>query len=267
VNYFLYENLEDAHYAPTVFQAAKKKEGAGKGGTDLDIELREFLVAMVRLGTIVFCREPSLAASTKRLIEEHLRPFALLSEGADAISEALGSTDVQELLNTVRGGVLIPLFERYAAGDSHGMNKKKEGKLTMSQAEFMQFLTDGNLIDKKLTGRECKALFIRVNLDDELGQATNIDADGNIFVEEGESGVASSAVMEYDEFEEVIVRIANEKQGMKGEDAKGKSKKKEKKAEATDDGSGWQGTEKQLGEMVVAFVKSLVWMVAAPPSK
>ena len=64
-------------------------------GADLDIELREFIAAMVRLGTTVFCREPSVAASTERLIAEHLRPFALLSEGADALSEALGSTVVQ----------------------------------------------------------------------------------------------------------------------------------------------------------------------------
>lgn len=60
--------------------------------------------------------------------------------------------------------MLVPLFERYAAGDSAGMNRKKESTLTMSQAEFMQFLADSNLIDKKLTGRECKALFIRVNV-------------------------------------------------------------------------------------------------------
>lgn len=82
---------------------------------------------------------------------------------------------------------------------------------------------------------------------------------------EGEH-VASSAVMEYDEFEEVIARIANEKQVVEDEgDGKGEGKMKVTPAGSTGVSSSWIGSEKGLGDMVVRFVKSLAWMVAAPP--
>jgi hypothetical protein len=329
VDYFEFENLEDASYAPTVFQQAKSQaadsKGKGKGGrgkslsrghcqaarkVNEDMDLRGFIAAIVRLADTSFAHLPSLAESTQRFLEDHLRPYALALHVAekDTLSIQLLSDVVQSMLAgagaghvRVRETVLKPLFMKYAAtDDSSGGQKPKKGKKgnedsssradrempTMSQSEFMQLLTDGKLIDlldKRLTGRECKALFVRVNLDDDLGTKTTTDQDGNLWVEEQEStagvGIASSAVMEYDEFEEVVARIAYEKQGQQQQQQQqqqqtndddddnndkahdGKKRSKSGKAQAALQNNDamiingdWSGTEQELAEMILSFV-------------
>ena len=108
----------------------------------------------------------------------------------------------------------------------------------MSQADFIGLLEAGGLIDDKLTGRECKAMFVRVNLDDDLGTEVTADEDGNVWeqVEEG-AATHSSSVMEYDEFEEVMARIANEKRGAGGE---------------------WAGSDEELAALLVGFAEEAI---------
>lgn len=306
VDYFKFENLEEASYAPTVFGQAKAKASRGNAGqaarppdgTDGEMQLREFIAAVVRLGVSVSVhtgiQAGSFVKSTKRVIEEHLRPFALHTTEKDDLAKALVSDEVQSLLSAGRGAVretvLKPLFMKYSVLDGSVARKgsattkqqpaaKKKGKgrsvrpistttttesedddqvhPTMTQSEFIQLLSDGKLIDKRLTGRECKALFIRVNLDDEFNQNYHHGEDGTVWVEQEEDGATpSSAVMEYEEFEEVIARIAYEK-----EDSVQSTEKKTSVAmppigSSVFEGSGWAGTPQELGEMILRFVES-----------
>ena len=139
----------------------------------------------------------------------------------------MASETVQSLLEPCREAILFPVFSRFAGPDG-----------AMSQADFIGLLEAGGLIDDKLTGRECKAMFVRVNLDDDLGTEVTADEDGNVWeqVEEG-AATHSSSVMEYDEFEEVMARIANEKRGGGGE---------------------WAGSDEELAALLVAFAEEAI---------
>ncbi len=300
VDYFEFENLEEASYAPTAFgQAKAKAAGRGKAGqaacttdgTDGKMQLREFIAAVVRLGVSVSVhmgiQASSFVESTKRVVEEHLRPFALHSTEKDSLAEALMSDEVQSLLSTGRGAVretvLRPLFLKYSVMDGSSRSdtttkqqaakKKAKGRAintgapeksedhngfpTMTQGEFIQLLLDGQLIDKRLTGRECKALFIRVNLDDELNQIYQHGDDGTVWVEQEENeATPSSAVMEYEEFEEVIARIAYEKEDSIQPAEKNTSVPVPSIGSSLLPASGWAGTPRELGEMILRFVES-----------
>ena len=60
----------------------------------------------------------------------------------------MASETVQSLLEPCREAILFPVFSRFAGPDG-----------AMSQADFIGLLEAGGLIDDKLTGRECKAMF------------------------------------------------------------------------------------------------------------
>lgn len=297
VDYFEFENLEEASYAPTAFEQAKVKASRGNAGReaqtangmDGEMQLREFISAVVRLGVLVSVnmgiQASSFVESTKRVVEEHLRPFALHSIEKDNLAEALMSDEVQSFLSTGRGAVretvLRPLFMKYSGTCRRGATAKRRDAATkkakdeaisiiateesqdddrlhptMSQSEFLQLLSDSKLIDKRLTGRECKALFIRVNLDDELNQKYQHGEDGAVWVEQEEDGATpSSAVMEYEEFEEVIARIAYEKEESIEPIEKKASVALPAIGSCLLDGRGWSGTPQELCEMILRFVE------------
>ena len=124
------------------------------------------------------------------------------------------------------------MMRRWCGGDDDDANDGWPDKLVFTLTPSQEA---GGLIDDKLTGRECKAMFVRVNLDDDLGTEVTADEDGNVWeqVEEG-AATHSSSVMEYDEFEEVMARIANEKRGAGGE---------------------WAGSDAELAGLLVGFAE------------
>jgi len=163
-----------------------------------------------------------ISARVHKLIEEYIRPQCtkVLAQ-KDEISEFLEDREVQEGIADV-AKVLYDVFKKYAEADMSVPKKTnttkrtesvdvanlgtpepvEETEETINEKEFMIMLEHGNLIDSKLTNREVRQIFLKVNLDDDIAG----DAEG------GEV-TSSGSELDFDEFVEVICRIAIEKRG------------------------------------------------------
>ena len=207
VDYFVHDNLQAAAEAETKQSKAK----------DNQMEIKEFVAGIIRLAQAVFPTMISISARVEKLIEDHIRPQCtkVLAQ-KDEISELLEITEVQEGIAEV-GKVLYDVFTAYAEADMSGPKKPvaaeqhgfgtpeepvEETEETINEKEFLIMLADGNLIDNKLTKREVRQIFLKVNLDDDIAG----DAEG------GEV-TSSGSELDFDEFVEVICRIAVEKRG------------------------------------------------------
>ena len=196
VDYFEFDNLQEAAAAPV-------KETKVK---DNQMEIKEYVAGIIRLAQAVFPTMSSLAGKVSKLIEKHIRPQCTkVLQQKDEISELLELPDVRETLNECRQ-VLYDVFLAYAQADQ-GKGPKKameepEEDETINEKEFNKMLQDGGMIDKKLTKREVRQIFLKVNLDDDIAG----DAEG------GEV-TSSGSELDFDEFEEVVCRIAMEKRG------------------------------------------------------
>merc|ERR1711908_141685 len=94
------------------------------------------------------------------------------------------------------GPVLQPLFNEFAR-DHASLSVEEED--TMNLDEMMSMLKEARVLDDKCTAREVTTFFVLVNLDDE------------IFSNGALNRADSSAVLVFDEFWEITVRICQEK--------------------------------------------------------
>ena len=208
VDYFVLANLEAAQDAPVKDVAQK----------DNQMEIKEFVAGVIRLAQAVYPTLISMAARLQKLIEEHIRPQCTkVLQAKDDVSEMLEHKDedtmftVLQMIQSDVGKVLYEVFKNYAEADNDGpqpaagpepTDPLEETDETINEKEFLLMLSDGNLIDNKLTKREVRQIFLKVNLDDDIA--------GD---EEGGEVTSSGSELDFDEFIEVVVRIAVEKRG------------------------------------------------------
>ena len=144
--------------------AAEKKQKAGKGGPDHDLEIHEFAAATIRCAHARY-RDASLAARYERLIEENLKKHANF-EIEDDLTRMFAEEDIQEVFNKHERGVRR-VFNKVAGMDQSAFTAAEMG--TVNMKEWIGFLQDaGLMIPGKLTNREARGIFVQVNLDDEL---------------------------------------------------------------------------------------------------
>ena len=72
IDYFKFENLEKMATAPTAMSTEK-------GHKDGQMQLKEFVVGVVRLACAAFPTTPAIAEALRRLLDEHIRCAAFNS--------------------------------------------------------------------------------------------------------------------------------------------------------------------------------------------
>eukprot|EP00736_Rhodelphis_marinus_P005974 Rmarinus@m.8962 len=174
--------------------------GSKSGGSTKELELHEFVNAILRLSFWRFPLIPGLAGRFKKLIEEHLLTNSVL-RGEDALIEAIGSREVKEMVSEHRDFV-SRLFLRYATMNQRGVTRKqrKVEDQSIDVMEYEAMLKELDLYNDDFTTREARTIFVNVNVDDDIYEQA--DANNN------------SSVLVLDEFEEVMVRISVEYAGV-----------------------------------------------------
>jgi hypothetical protein len=169
----------------------KEKEKA-----DNKMEEKEFIAGIVRLAHARYSHTyPSLRERVRQLLEVSVKPNAIEHNREDAIHDAIQTPAMQTLFASMEEVVLRPVFEYYCAGGV-GKGEAKGKGATMSLKEFMLLLENGGLIDHSMTKREAKMIFVHVNMDD--------DAEG---------GGGDATELDYEEWLEVMTRVAWERLG------------------------------------------------------
>ena len=146
----------------------KEKKGAkGSGPVDNQMGLREFIAGVVRMAHAKFKKMPSLADRWDALFTEHIKKYANIGELEDEITEMMEWEEVEEVLET-HAAMLRQAFLNYCVSPEEMRPGMDAAAQMMNMPEFMGFLTAANLLDKKLTVREARGIFVQVNLDDDL---------------------------------------------------------------------------------------------------
>jgi len=156
---------------------------------------------MIRMANAKFKKLPSLADRWEAFFTHHVKKHANVGDLEDNISLMMEWPQVENVL-LQHEETLRQAFLNYCVSPEEmkpGMEAMGE---MMNMSEFMSFLTAAGLLDKALTVREARGIFVQVNLDDDL------------FVQEDSNNSSSELVL--DEFIECLVRVAWEKQPLTG---------------------------------------------------
>ena len=193
---------------------AKKRKQRNDANPDGELLQHEFVSACVRLAVHRYMIKPAktdptlesglIAEAFGLLVERHIIPFATF-EVQDELSLLVKSRGVRAAIARYRDE-LLEIFMQYSRADRALIQgqTKATANATMNLAELMILLKEANVIDDALTAREVCTFFVKVNMDDELytsqeRKARKIDK------------AETSAVLDFEEFVEIIVRVCNEK--------------------------------------------------------
>jgi hypothetical protein len=149
-------------------QALKEMKGAtGSEPVDNQMGLREFIAGLVRIAHARFKKMPSLADRWEAFMRQHVKKYADIGDLEDEITAMLQWKEVESVLNT-HADMLKQAFLNFCVSEAEmapGMDAQAQ---MMNMAEWMGFLTEAKLLDKQLTVREARGIFVQVNLDDDL---------------------------------------------------------------------------------------------------
>jgi len=175
------------------------KGGDAKKGSNL-MKQHHFVGALVRLAILKFPGSSSLGEALTSLVEVYLQKhvYEELQLLSDAFSEVMESKLMQAVLRKHSDG-LQSVFGFYAAEDQ-GV-EALTAQDTMNVSELSELCEDAGLIDNQFGVREMIAIFVKVNIEDELYEVDEDDEDAE---HDGDSSELCFA-----EFEELIARIFN----------------------------------------------------------
>ena len=149
-------------------QALKEMKGAtGSDPIDNQMGLLEFIAGLIRIAHAKFKKVPSLADRWDALMSQHIKKYADIGNLEDDISVMLQWQEMQSVLSS-HAQMLQQAFLNYCVSPEElapGMDAQAH---LMNMKEWMSFLTDAKLLDKQLTVREARGIFVQVNLDDDL---------------------------------------------------------------------------------------------------
>ena len=149
-------------------QALKELKGAtGSDPVDNQMGLREFVAGMVRMAHAKFKKMPSLADRWDAYMTQHVKKYADIGSLEDEITAMMQWKEVESVLNT-HAEMLKQTFLNFCVSENElapGMDALAQ---MMNMSEWMGFLTEAKLLDKQLTVREARSIFVQVNLDDDL---------------------------------------------------------------------------------------------------
>eukprot|EP00735_Rhodelphis_limneticus_P014677 TRINITY_DN8746_c0_g1::TRINITY_DN8746_c0_g1_i1::g.23929::m.23929 TRINITY_DN8746_c0_g1::TRINITY_DN8746_c0_g1_i1::g.23929 ORF type:complete len:644 (-),score=196.67,sp/Q9NES8/PPP5_CAEEL/31.15/1e-08,TPR_2/PF07719.12/0.0027,TPR_2/PF07719.12/1.8,TPR_2/PF07719.12/0.093,TPR_11/PF13414.1/4.8e-06,TPR_11/PF13414.1/7.6e-05,TPR_1/PF00515.23/0.012,TPR_1/PF00515.23/58,TPR_1/PF00515.23/0.0013,TPR_9/PF13371.1/0.3,TPR_9/PF13371.1/0.00044,TPR_9/PF13371.1/5e+03,TPR_14/PF13428.1/0.87,TPR_14/PF13428.1/1.3e+03,TPR_14 len=177
------------------WEPQQKSSGKEAGGSTKELELHEFVNAVLRLSFWRYPLVAGMAARFKKFVEEHILLSPVLM-AEDHITHALSSKELKTVLEHQRD-FLQRLFVRYATmNQAMAKRNRRAENASIDFGEYEYMLKELSLYNDGFTTREARRIFVHVNVDDDLYE----QADKN----------NNSSVLVYDEFEEVMVRIAAE---------------------------------------------------------
>ena len=178
------------------------KGAKGSGAVDNQMEVKEFVAGLIRLAHAKFKKLPSLADRWDAFLQDHVQAFADMGNMTDEISEMLSWPEVVAVIgDPAVANLLAQSFLNFCVSGASASSKNDPTANTMDMPEYMKFLQAAELLDQSLTVREARAIFVQVNLDDDM------------YVQEDSANNSSELVL--DEFVECLVRIAFEKEPLK----------------------------------------------------
>jgi hypothetical protein len=176
----------------------------------------EFVAAIVRCAFRKFSPMiPSLHMQVQELFDKHIMPNAGMPVG-DEVTELLIQPEVVALFSEDDStAAAAPLpgargiatrirkgFDKLCMENNEDNNDDEEAK-TVNIETFQDWIRDRHMLNKDFTAADCRKIFVRVNIDDELNvQAASYDTPDGLTL---------------DEFQECIVRMCVELVGEKME--------------------------------------------------
>jgi hypothetical protein len=174
--------------------ALKKLVGAtGSEPVDNEMQLKEFVCGNLRLAHAKYRQMPSLADRWEKFMEDNVRQFADFGELEDDVTRFLEAEAGRRWQADTNDDV-EQVFAAFCVGEGDDDIDAGLTAQTMDITEFCQFLHEAQLLGDKLTVREARAIFVQVNLDDDL------------FVQEDADQGNDSSQLVLDEFVECLVR-------------------------------------------------------------
>jgi hypothetical protein len=212
-------------------QRAKQKATKGEARSD-ELDVHEFGAATIRVAHQKYRQLPSVADRYRKLMDENIKSNNIFNI-EDDLSFAVDSDPIKAVM-TQKEKALQRLFDKWCAADATAFTAAENS--TMNLEEWMLFLGSCKLLGPDgVTTRIARAMFVQVNLDDELFEQSDSDNDASELV--------------YDEFAECVVRLADAIHG----DGAGRASKVEKGDITTDEGKeAWYAS---LAEMLDWFIE------------
>jgi hypothetical protein len=212
-------------------QKAKQKATKGDARSD-ELDVHEFGAATIRVAHQKYRQLPSVADRYRKLMDENIKSNNIFNI-EDDLSFAVDSDPIKAVMDQ-KEKALQRLFDKWCAADATAFTAAENS--TMNLEEWMMFLNTCKLLGPDgVTTRVARAMFVQVNLDDELFEQSDSDNDASELV--------------YDEFAECVVRLADAIHG----DGAGRASKVEKGDITTDEGKeAWYAS---LAEMLDWFVE------------
>ena len=149
-------------------KALKAQKGAkGDAPVDNQMGLKEFVAGMMRLCHAKFKRLPSLADRWAAFFNEHVKKYADIGDLTDEISQLLDWPETQAAIGA-NEELITQAFLNFCVSENERGPGNDAAAEMMNMTEFMTFLTEAGMLDKELTVREARGIFVQVNLDDDL---------------------------------------------------------------------------------------------------